>query len=73
MSTVFSGVVSRWFPDRGFGFIAPSDGREEVFAHISECDPDIDELKSGEHVVFQVAPSSRYVGRVQAININVSK
>ncbi|MBD2199942.1 MULTISPECIES: DUF1294 domain-containing protein [Calothrix] len=36
MKPVFSkGQIIRWIDNRGFGFIQPSDGGEEVFIHIS--------------------------------------
>lgn len=70
MSAVLQGTVARWFSDRDFGFLDPGDGRDEVFAHISECDPDIEALAVGQRVAFQIAPSTRRPGTVQAININ---
>jgi len=70
MSTVLTGTVARWFPGRGFGFIAPSDGRDEVFVHVSEIDPDLDELKPGQRVAFQIGPSGRRPGSVMAVNVN---
>lgn len=71
MSAVLQGTVTRWFPDRGFGFIAPADGRDELFAHVSELDPDLDDLTSGQRVVFQIAPNERRPGTVMAARINI--
>ena len=33
----FEGRVKSWNADRGFGFIEPTLGRQEVFLHISAC------------------------------------
>lgn len=71
MSTVLTGTVARWFSDRGFGFINPGDGRDDIFAHISECDPDLDELKSGQRVAFQISANNKRPGTVMAVNINI--
>lgn len=71
VSAVLQGVVTRWFSDRGFGFIKPADGRDEIFAHVSEVDPDLDSLTPGQRVVFQIAQDSRRPGTVMAVKINL--
>jgi CspA family cold shock protein len=50
-----SGTV-RWFnEDQGFGFIAPDDGSEDVFVHISEIAGDGHRcLADGQNVRFEV-------------------
>lgn len=49
------GVV-KWFNDaKGFGFISPSDGGEEIFAHFSAIVMDgFKTLKEGQAVEFDV-------------------
>lgn len=51
-----TGVV-KWFNvNRGYGFIAPSNGGDDVFAHYSAIDMDgYKTLEEGQHVEFSVA------------------
>lgn len=35
MDNIFKGKLKRWDDDRGFGFIIPENGNDEVFIHIS--------------------------------------
>ncbi len=35
MDTIFKGKLKRWNDDRGFGFIVPENGNDEIFIHIS--------------------------------------
>ncbi|TMB02263.1 MAG: cold shock domain-containing protein [Deltaproteobacteria bacterium] len=41
--------------DKGFGFIAPDDGSEDVFFHRAHLGPraQFEELRDGDQVVFQ--------------------
>jgi cold shock CspA family protein len=32
----FTGKLKTWTDDRGFGFIAPTEGGQDIFVHISE-------------------------------------
>ena len=49
------GVV-KWFSNtRGYGFISPDDGEDDVFAHFSAIEADgYRSLKSGQRVEFEV-------------------
>jgi CspA family cold shock protein len=52
MSTM-NGTVKRLVSDKGFGFVAASDGNEYFF-HQSACaDVRFDELREGQSVTFQ--------------------
>ena len=48
-----TGTVARFLDDKGFGFIAASDGNEYFF-HQSACsDARFDDLREGQAVTFQ--------------------
>lgn len=55
MSNVSTGIV-KWFNDaKGFGFITPSEGGEDLFAHFKEIQGSgFRTLKEGQRVEFEV-------------------
>lgn len=60
----------KWFSsDKGFGFIEPSDGSADVFAHYSEIQGSgFRNLEADQHVRFEVSQGSK---GPQATNIAV--
>ncbi len=54
------GVV-KWFNDaKGFGFISPAEGGEEIFAHFSAISMEgFKTLKEGQAVEFEVVQSPK--------------
>ena len=50
---IFFGEVKKWSDNKGFGFIVPSDGGEEVFVHRSAL-VDIERLDAGDSVSFEI-------------------
>ena len=50
-----TGTIARIVSDRGFGFIKPSDGGDDLFFHArSLMGVEFDDLKEGETVTFDV-------------------
>ena len=49
------GTIKKIVRDKGFGFITPDDGSDEVFFHRTRLAPGInfDDLREGEEVEFQ--------------------
>lgn len=61
------GTLSKWNDDRGFGFITPAQGGQEIFVHISEFPKDGRRPAVGEKLNFEVEASSS--GKPQARNV----
>ena len=66
----FSGTV-KWFNDaKGFGFITPDGGGEDLFAHFSSIQMNgFKTLKEGQRVNFEIAQGPK--GQ-QAVNITAA-
>jgi CspA family cold shock protein len=63
-----SGTV-KWFnPQKGYGFIQPSDGGKDVFVHISAVEQaGMSTLNEGQKVNFDIVTTDR--GRTAAGNL----
>jgi len=64
-----TGQLCRWDPDRGYGFIRPDDGGEDVFCHASELKAgDKRDLYDGDQMEFDVEFDRRR-DKDRAINV----
>jgi CspA family cold shock protein len=59
----------KWFnPQKGYGFIQPSDGSREVFVHVSAVErAGLATLSEGQRLSFDLEPGQR--GKTSAVNL----
>ncbi|BAY23006.1 cold-shock DNA-binding domain protein [Calothrix sp. NIES-2100] len=70
MKPVFSkGQIIRWIDNRGFGFIQPSDGSQEVFIHISGFKDVNRRPQVGNLIHYQLTVDKN--GKVSACNASI--
>jgi cold shock CspA family protein len=48
------GTLAKWNDDRGFGFITPTQGGAEVFAHVSAFPRGGQRPRLGERLTFEI-------------------
>ena len=62
------GTIKKIVRDKGFGFIVPDDGSDEVFFHRSRLAPKVvfEDLREGDDVEFQVTKGEK---GAQALNL----
>jgi uncharacterized membrane protein YsdA (DUF1294 family)/cold shock CspA family protein len=51
----FTGTLKTWHDDRGFGFIEPSSGGQEIFVHIKSFPSGTGRPQVGQHLFFEVS------------------
>ena len=61
-----SGKLTKWKDERGFGFIQPVDGSQEVFLHISEVKDATRRPQENDTIYYQCIVDSD--GKVRAYN-----
>jgi len=64
------GTIKKIVRDKGFGFIVPDDGSDDVFFHRSRLAPKVvfEDLREGDEVEFQVTKGEK---GPQASNLKV--
>lgn len=67
MTMPHTGVLRSWHDDRGFGFIAPTQGGAEIFVHIGAFPRDGTRPTAGERLGYELAPGRD--GKPQAVNV----
>ncbi len=61
------GTLTKWNDDRGFGFISPAQGSEEIFVHISAFPRDGERPRINELISFETETGPN--GKLRAIRV----
>jgi len=67
----FEGTLKSWNDDRGFGFIDPSQGGDEVFVHIKAFSKRQERPAVGQRVTFEVETGPQ--GKKRAKNVEAAR
>ncbi len=68
------GTIKTIRDDRGFGFIAPDGGAQDLFFHSTAVeDPTFEELREGQRVEFQAGPDPRNPSRSRAEHVRLAQ
>ncbi|MCU0834583.1 MAG: cold shock domain-containing protein [Chromatiaceae bacterium] len=63
----YNGTLAKWNDDRGFGFIAPIQGNQEIFVHISAFPRDGKRPRVGEPLSFEIETAGE--GKKRAVGV----
>lgn len=64
-----AGTIKKFFQDKGFGFVTPDDGSEDVFVHVKD-NPDLEECQAGDAVLFDSEWDDRK-GKYKGTNLSL--
>jgi CspA family cold shock protein len=68
------GTIKSLRTDRGFGFIAPDSGGQDIFFHSSAVEhPTFDELREGQRVEYEAGADPRNPSRARAEHVRLSE
>ena len=68
------GTIKTIREDKGFGFIRPEGGSQDLFFHMSAVsDGGFDQLREGDRVEFTEGTDPRNPGRSRAENVRVAE
>jgi len=62
------GLLTKWNDDRGFGFITPTVGGQEIFIHISAFPKDGERPKVGELLFFEIETDANGKKRAKSVS-----
>jgi uncharacterized membrane protein YsdA (DUF1294 family)/cold shock CspA family protein len=65
----FEGTIKSWNDDRGYGFIEPTQGGQEIFVHIKAFQSLRERPQLNQHVSFQVELGPQ--GKKRALNVQL--
>ncbi len=65
-----TGVIKKFFEDKGFGFVTPDEGGDDVFVHVKD-NPDLEGCQQGDAVSYDAEWDDRK-GKYKGVNLSVS-
>jgi len=65
-----TGIVKFWKTGKGFGFVTPDVGGEDLFVHVSQVRQRV-ELEQGDRVRYERAPNPAKVGKFVATMVEL--
>merc|ERR1740123_1798022 len=66
-----TGVIKKFFADKGFGFVTPDDGSEDVFVHVKDNPSLGEDCQAGEKVTYDAEYDDRK-GKYKGVNCSLS-